>query len=234
MNSFNKTSTAYSHALFTSLLFLVALVALTLGPLQGILTPAHAQTSQAERANTVAAAQKQKLVITSDPLGGNYRATNGRKIDTVVVHYMSGINVEPSRWADPKLNKSILKRYGVSAHYLVARDGKVIQLVNEKNVAYHAGGSIMPAPDNRKNVNSFSIGIETIATPKSGFTEAQYKSLALLISDIKSRHNIRHLVGHDEIAGLRAVKMGLRKDAKPDPGPLFDWQRLHSLLQDVS
>lgn len=159
-----------------------------------------------------------------------YRAARSRRIDTVVVHYTSGINVAPSNWADPQLSLNILKRYHVSAHYLVDRAGTIYQLVNERNVAWHAGGSIMPSPDNRRNVNSFSIGIETIATARSGFTDAQYRSLAYLIKGIQRRYPIRHLVGHDDIAGTRATRMGLRKDLKEDPGSQFDWGRLRSLL----
>ncbi|HEY3416512.1 MAG TPA: N-acetylmuramoyl-L-alanine amidase, partial [Armatimonadota bacterium] len=98
------------------------------------------------------------------------------------------------------------------------------------NIAWHAGGSIMPAPDNRRNVNRFSIGIENVATASSGFTDAQYRALSALITDIKHRHSIKHIVGHDQIGGERAVGMGLRRDVKPDPGPRFDWARLHQLL----
>jgi len=172
---------------------------------------------------TTPAAAPFKLVPT--PIG-TYSARKARAIDTVVVHYMSGINVDASRWDDPALSRQILLNNRVSAHYLVARDGTVYRLVDERNVAWHAGGSIMPAPDNRRNVNAFSIGIEMIATAKSGFTEAQYAALQQLIGEIRARHPIRHVVGHDEIGGRRAVQLGLRRDVKPDPGPLFDWSRV--------
>jgi len=165
-----------------------------------------------------------RLNIISAP-NSNYSRSGSRRVDTIVMHYISGINVNRSRWDDPALAMKILSQYHVSAHYLVARDGTVYRLVDEKNVAWHAGGSIMPSPDNRKNVNRFSIGIEIIATDKSGFTEAQYASLTKLVGGIKSRYPISHIVGHDEIAGHRATGMGLRKDLKEDPGPLFDWSR---------
>lgn len=155
-----------------------------------------------------------------------YRTSPGRRIDTIVIHYISGINVDPGRWDDPQLAMQILRQNHVSAHYLVARDGIVYKLVDERNVAWHAGGSIMPTPDNRHNVNSYSIGIENIATAKSGFTESQYQALASLVDGIRSRYHITHIVGHDEIAGRRATGMGLRPDVKEDPGPLFDWSRI--------
>jgi len=173
--------------------------------------------------------QAASLRIVPAPVN-TYRPAATRRIDTVVVHYMSGINVNRSRWADPQLNRRILQQNGVSAHYLIDRGGTVYRLVNERNIAWHAGGSIMPAPDNRRNVNRFSIGIEVIATATSGFTDAQYNALSHLISDIKQRHPIRQIVGHDEIAGTRAMQLGLRRDRKVDPGPRFDWSRLHRMI----
>jgi len=155
-----------------------------------------------------------------------YSARNARQVDTIVIHYISGVNVDRARWDDPQLALQILKQYRVSAHYLIDRDGAIYTLVPERHVAWHAGGSIMPSPDNRRNVNNFSIGIECIATKESGFTEAQYRSLSHLVQDISSRHPIRHLVGHDEISGARAVRLGLRRDVKPDPGARFDWSRI--------
>jgi|GEM_PF-930367 len=182
------------------------------------------KTAAAETAKQASRASGGLTIIPSP--NRNYSPAKSRRVDTIVMHFISGINVNRNRWDDPALARKILSDYRVSAHYLVARDGIVYKLVDEHNIAWHAGGSIMPAPDNRKNVNGFSIGIEIIATEKSGFTDAQYDSLEKLVSGIKSRHPIRNIVGHDEIAGKRAVGMGLRKDVKPDPGPLFDWGRV--------
>ncbi len=161
----------------------------------------------------------------------HYTKAASRRVDTVVIHYLSGINVDRSRWSDPNLCLEILRRYRVSAHYLIDRAGAVYTLVDERNIAWHAGGSIMPAPDNRRGVNRFSIGIELIATHTSGFTDAQYTALATLVRGIKSRHPIRAIVGHDQISGRRAVQLGLRKDVKPDPGPRFDWPRFRGMVE---
>jgi AmpD protein len=161
----------------------------------------------------------------------HFSRSTGRAIDTVVIHYASGINVDPARWDDPQLVMHIFRDYRVSAHYLIARDGAIHRLVDERHVAWHAGGSIMPAPDNRRGVNRFSIGIELIGTRASGFTDAQYAALAELVRGITGRHPIRHLVGHDQIAGRRAVNLGLRKDVKPDPGPRFDWGRFRGMVE---
>lgn len=218
----SKHSPPRHHALLASIIFVIALLALTVFLLQRRLPHAHAES-------ITKPAGALKIISAPNP---NYRAVKSRKIDTVVIHYISGINVEPKRWDNPKLNMDILKRNHVSAHYLVDRDGRVYQLVPERYVAWHAGGSIMPAPDNRRNVNSFSIGIESIATAKSGFTDAQYESLSQLVKQIEARHPIRNIVGHDQISGTRAVSLGLRKDVKPDPGSKFNWTRFRAMLQE--
>ncbi|HEY3378291.1 MAG TPA: N-acetylmuramoyl-L-alanine amidase [Armatimonadota bacterium] len=209
------------RALWLSLLLLAAIIALTLNLLRHPLPPLHAQAS-------VARTPALRFVSAPSPY---FRPANGRLIDTVVLHYSSAINVDASRWSDPQLDLQIFRRYHVSAHYLIDRLGTVYQLVAEQNVAYHAGGSIMPAPDNRHNVNAFSIGIEMIATADSGYTDAEYTALNALLHRIKARYTITHIVGHEEIAGARATSMGLRRDRKEDPGPLFDWQRMYALLQ---
>jgi N-acetylmuramoyl-L-alanine amidase len=161
----------------------------------------------------------------------NFSRAAGRRVDTVVIHYLSGINVDRARWSDPRLCLDILRQYRVSAHYMIDRAGTVYTLVDEGNVAWHAGGSLMPAPDNRRGVNRFSVGIELIATHTSGFTDAQYDALATLVRGIKARHPIRDIVGHDQISGSRAVALGLRRDIKPDPGPRFDWGRFRGMVE---
>lgn len=72
-------------------------------------------------------------------------------------------------------------------------------MVDEKNVAYHAGKSALP-DGSRQFLNSSSIGIEVISMKRNGPTEAQYRALDELIKDICSRYNIRYLVRHSDIA----------------------------------
>lgn len=134
-----------------------------------------------------------------------------RSIDTIVLH--SSYNAQGG---DPySVEKTIAEyeQYGVGAHYLIDRSGTVYRLIEEGNIAYHAGSSKMP--DGRKNVNDFSIGIEMIATEESGYTEKQYRAVNTLMADIKSRHKIKSVVGHGDIAPSR----------KTDPWK-FDWKKL--------
>lgn len=145
-------------------------------------------------------------------------------IDTVVVHFMSDRFRSPENPYERDKLISIFLEYEVSAHYLILRDGKVLQLVPEEEKAWHAGGSIMPDPDNRVGVNEFSIGIELAGSELEPFTEMQYCSLKEVLKGIKSRHAIKNIVGHEDISGEQAVVMGLRKDVKIDPGPQFHWE----------
>jgi N-acetyl-anhydromuramyl-L-alanine amidase AmpD len=143
------------------------------------------------------------------------------------------------RTFSPDHVRAIFQAYDVSAHYLIARDGTIHHLVEENKVAYHAGKSKMPEwveKPPREGVNEFSLGIELIATlpdddprlkdrvplgldpedlhgPIPGYTYAQMHSLRWLLRDIRCRHKIRFIMGHDEIAPGR----------KSDPGPLFPW-----------
>jgi N-acetyl-anhydromuramyl-L-alanine amidase AmpD len=148
-------------------------------------------------------------------------------IDTIVIHYISACDMDKNRPFDLSLILKIFCEMAVSSHYLIQRDGLAYLLVPENKKAWHCGGSIMPLPDGRTNVNDFSIGIELVATHESGFTPHQYASCAGLIRNVEKRVGRRCIhVGHQDIAGGEAVRRGLRKDIKLDPGPLFDWQLL--------
>jgi len=155
-------------------------------------------------------------------------------IDTVVIHYMSAMEVMPASPFALELILKIFADFGVSSHYLIDREGVVRQLVAEEKKAWHCGGSIMPPPDSRQGVNDFSIGIELIATAASGFTDNQYRAAALLCRSIESRYGVMRYVGHEDIAGPAAVALGLRSDMKHDPGPLFDWAKFHGMRESAS
>lgn len=145
-------------------------------------------------------------------LGFGFRTpSTPRTIDTIVLH--SSYNA--SGGDTYNLDKIIgqYEQYGVGAHYLIDRSGKVYRLVKESDIAYHAGESKMP--DGRKNVNDFSIGIELMGTEESGFTDKQYTVTNDLIADIKTRYKIKDIVGHGDVAPKR----------KTDPWK-FDWKRL--------
>jgi N-acetyl-anhydromuramyl-L-alanine amidase AmpD len=126
------------------------------------------------------------------------RTTQNRKIDAIIVH--SVYNASEGDKYDVDLVIKQFSRYHVSSHYIIGRDGKIYQLVNEKNVSFQAGRSQLP--DGRTAVNSCSIGIELITTKDSldTPTEIQIKSLIALVKDIKSRYAIKYVLRHSDIA----------------------------------
>ena len=101
----------------------------------------------------------------------------------------------------------------VSAHFLVRRDGELIQFVPCSRRAWHAGASSWRGRD---NCNDFSIGIELEGCDQLPFEDAQYVTLNRLLAELRRRYPIAAVVGHSDIAPGR----------KTDPGPCFDWRRL--------
>lgn len=154
-------------------------------------------------------------------------------IDVIVIHYISAVEVLPQKPYDKNAILQIFCDYGVSSHFLIDREGSVMNLVPVEKKAWHCGGSIMPEPDRRTGVNDFSIGIELMATQKSGFTLAQYRSLCKLSLNLEKQFNKRFTyLGHEHVAGEDAVALGLRKDIKPDPGNKFNWERFFNCLEE--
>ena len=140
-----------------------------------------------------------------------------RKIDCVIVH--SSFCVHSNNPFDLYCVLAEYKRHGVAAHYLIDRDGGVHRLVNESNIAFHAGNGRMP--DGYNAINRRSLGIELINSETEGPTEAQYDALAKLVKNIKSRHNIRYIKGHSQVSPGR----------KTDPWK-FNWKTFYDSIRD--
>ena len=134
--------------------------------------------------------------IINRPVSWGFEKSSARKIDTIVIH-TSYNSLGGDEYSVEKII-GIYKDYGVSAHYIVARNGNIYQLVDDQNISYHAGESKMP--DGRAGVNNFSIGIEVVNTKSGKFTGDQYESLNNLISDLKGKYPIKNILGHSDIA----------------------------------
>jgi len=100
----------------------------------------------------------------------------------------------------------------VSSHFLVRRDGELVQFVPVERRAWHAGASSWRG---RGRCNDFSVGIELEGADDARFEDAQYAVLAALIADLRRRLLLRDIAAHSEIAPGR----------KTDPGAGFDWHR---------
>jgi AmpD protein len=106
----------------------------------------------------------------------------------------------------------------VSAHYLIRRDGTLIQYVDPQKRAWHAGVSTWQG---RERCNDFSIGVELEGSDDVPFAEPQYETLAALAKSLAKRFGPLDLAGHSDIAPGR----------KTDPGPWFDWERFRAAIQ---
>jgi len=109
----------------------------------------------------------------------------------------------------------------VSAHFLIRRDGELIQFVPVTSRAWHAGQSCY---EGREACNDFSVGIELEGDETTPYTYVQYTVLGDLVTTL--RNNCASLsdapiVGHSDIAPER----------KTDPGRIFDWRQLNLLLE---
>ena len=106
-----------------------------------------------------------------------------------------------------------LRGLAVSAHFLVRRDGALLQFVSCEQRAWHAGAS---AWHGRDNCNDWSIGIELEGLEGETFAAAQYPALVGLLQALCQRYPLREMVGHEQVAPGR----------KADPGAGFDWLAL--------
>ncbi len=104
----------------------------------------------------------------------------------------------------------------VSAHFLVRRDGALVQFVSCAERAWHAGASSWRG---RTRCNDYSIGVELEGTDTVPYTARQYATLAALLRALAARYPLEAAVGHRDVAPGR----------KTDPGPAFDWDRLARL-----
>lgn len=150
----------------------------------------------------------------------------------VVVH---GISLPPGEYGGPWIERlftnclpesahpyfAAIWTLRVSAHVLIRRDGSLVQFVPLDLRAWHAGESCWRG---RERCNDFSIGVELEGADDVAYEDRQYASLAALLAALIDAYpglQPDSIAGHSDIAPGR----------KTDPGPSFDWPRLHALLR---
>ena len=152
-------------------------------------------------------------------ISNEYKSPNFNKnrdmnlLDAIIIHYTGMQNAQLA------LNHLCSKKSEVSAHYFINEEGHIFQLVDDDNIAWHAGVSKWLK---RKNLNDTSIGIELVNPGHQHgykiFSAKQYESLEQLIKLLFSKYNIKKdwVLAHSDIAPSR----------KLDPGENFEWHRL--------
>jgi len=121
------------------------------------------------------------------------------------------------------------RRAHASANYVVGRDGRVVHMVPDSNVAWHAGNGW---------VNAHSIGIEHegYAEIDGVFTDAEYRASARLLAALLRRYGLPadrgHVIGHDEVPdpNHRGRFGGFAHHT--DPGEYWDWPRYMRYVRD--
>lgn len=105
----------------------------------------------------------------------------------------------------------------VSSHFLLRRDGELLQFVSTLKRAWHAGASSWQG---RGRCNDFSVGIEFEGCNVLPFESIQYSIGVALVRALQARHPVVDVVGHSDISPGRKI----------DPGACFDWERLSALM----
>ena len=132
-------------------------------------------------------------------------------IDLVVLHSMS---LPPGQYGGPEIEALFtntldweahpyfqhIRGAEVSAHFVIRRDGALLQFVSCDDRAWHAGRS---SYQGRDNCNDFSIGIELEGLEGHTFEAQQYDTLSSLCAAIAQQYGLHHVAGHEHVAPER-------------------------------
>jgi N-acetylmuramoyl-L-alanine amidase len=138
-------------------------------------------------------------------------------IDCIVIHDTE------SETARAALSWFETRQSGVSAHYVIDRDGTLYRCVPDADRAWHAGRSVLAG---RENINDVSIGIELVGFATQPYPDVQIDALVALCVELCGRYpaiTLDRIVGHEHIA----VPAG----RKTDPGPHFPWNTVRARIQ---
>jgi hypothetical protein len=146
--------------------------------------------------------------------GANFTPAVHRKITTIVIHVTDGGSLTGNvSWLTNDKSEA-------SSHYVVARDGSIVQLVPLHDVAWHSGNS---------RVNLHSIGIEHLGETydPAGFTSAEYRASARLVAWLVRRYDIpvdrKHIIGHSQVPDPFHPGLFGGSEHHTDPGPYWHW-----------
>jgi AmpD protein len=155
----------------------------------------------------------------------------GVSIDLIVIH---SISLPPGQYGGKGIEQLFTNQLNadehpyyaqiaglrVSSHFLIKRDGALVQFVPVAQRAWHAGVSNWQG---RERCNDFSIGIELEGDDGTPFEPAQYQTLQALLKSLVGLWPIKAITSHAHIAPVR----------KTDPGPYFDWNWLRQVCPQL-
>lgn len=134
---------------------------------------------------------------------------NLRKPNFIIIHHTAQDSLAQT------VKTFTVTKTQVSAHYVIAEDGRVVQMVNDYLRAWHGGNATW---GRNTDINSASIGIELDNNGNKPFSDQQIISLLALLTKLKKDYNIptQNIIGHADIAPTR----------KKDPSAFFPWKLL--------
>ena len=141
------------------------------------------------------------------------RKRKSKDIKFIIYHY-TGMKKEIDA-----INKLTNDKSKVSSHYFIKKNGRILVLVPDLYIAWHAGISSWK---NFKFINKYSIGIEISNSGHDynykNFSKKQISSILKLSNFLKKKYKIKSkfILGHSDIS----------PDRKKDPGEKFPWKYL--------
>jgi N-acetyl-anhydromuramyl-L-alanine amidase AmpD len=143
-----------------------------------------------------------------------------RSINDIVIHDTEGRFIGSVR----ALQNA---RTDASAHFVVSRQGQIVQLVPVTDVAWHSGNSYW---------NLHSIGIEHEGwAGRRAYTEAEYRASAELVAYLAHRWTIpidrKHIIGHAEVPDPYHPGEFGGVSHHTDPGPYWNWGHYMHLVR---
>ena len=135
-------------------------------------------------------------------------------IDTVVLHSTAGFNLFGTvKWF-------LTPESEVSSHFVIGKDGSIVQQVSTFDKAWHAG--LSEDKFGRTHVNDFSVGIEldNLNDGVDPYPSEQIEALKNLLHVIIRRHPIKLITSHANIAR----PLGRKSDPKG-----FPWESLRDI-----
>jgi V8-like Glu-specific endopeptidase len=153
----------------------------------------------------------------------NYRTVRTpREIRQVVIHITDGgsrITGTIGWFQNPNQRNARNQPIHVSAHYVVGRDGEVVQMVRNNDIAWHANSA-----------NGHSIGIEHVANSTRRLlpTDDEYRGSARLVAWLCCQYGLpldrTHVLGHAE-ADIHTTHTDC-------PNSVWDWERYMAMVQE--
>lgn len=166
-----------------------------------------------ESMKKASAPQEERILQIRMQPSPHYTQGRTKNIEHIVIHSTEGSTAEGAL--------SHMRKARVSSHYIIDENGSILQLVDDKNTAWHVG----------PKANSMTIGIELVGfayRPSFNFSEKQYETIAVLCSYLLDKHNLcsKQIVPH------KYITHEYGGTTHEDPGPNFDWRKFYTKLRE--